>query len=731
LRTNIFRTHEKQMKLRFEHKVRRTQIDLGILRKDQVMIERRVLRKRPITNDNSSDSVSQDEIRKVAREYQQRGWKVLAIPTGRKHPKDKDWQLKDITADNVESQFHLWHGNIGVQFGPVSGGLCDVDLDCSEARALAAFFLPETAAVFGRESAPAAHWLYVSDRWKHAKTASTKFEDPVSADGEHGVCLVELRSGRVGNNNELKGALSVFPPSTHPSGELVRWDKDGEPAQVDADELIRLVATLAAAALLVRHYPPDGKKHQTIGLVLGGFLARAGWNENRIATFVEAIACVAGDNEWQDRVNTAKSAVSKFAQGENIPGRPRMNQVFGRDIVDTLSQWLNFASSPASTRSKEKVVVQHTARSIEQVLEVFERWLLLQNLTPVYAVLGTIAANLLPGEPVWLGLVAPPSSAKTELLNSTSMLSYVVETSTLTLSSLLSGTPKKQQQRDASGGLLRQIGEFGVLVLKDFGSVLSMRPEAKNEVLAALREIYDGAWTRHLGTDGGKTLAWQGKVGLLFGVTGVIDQHHGVIGTMGDRFLLSRLLPSKTGQLARALEHAGGASETMRTELARGVAGLFAAERPQPRPLTKAEFSNLDAITGLVVRLRGSVVRDPRSKEIDAVYGAEGTARLGLTLERLLAGLDTLGVNRDIAFEVVEQIAFDSVPPQRLAAYEYLRWDCECEPASTTKVAEALGLPTNTARRKLEELAAYRVIKRIPGGQGKADEWRTGTWGRP
>jgi hypothetical protein len=41
-------------------------------------------------------------------------------------------------------------------------------------------------------------------------------------------------------------------------------------------------------------------------------------------------------------------------------------------------------------------------------------------------------------------------------------------------------------------------------VLKDFGSVLSMHPETKAETLAALREVYDGAWARHLGTDGGR-----------------------------------------------------------------------------------------------------------------------------------------------------------------------------------------------------------------------------------
>ena len=89
----------------------------------------------------------------------------------------------------------------------------------------------------------------------------------------------------------------------------------------------------------------------------------------------------------------------------------------------------------------------------------------------------------------------------------------MVQAATLTVAGLLSGTPKKQHDKGAKGGLLRQIGDFGIIALKDFGSILSMHPETKAEVLAALREIYDGAWTRHLGSDGGRTLAWRGKVG--------------------------------------------------------------------------------------------------------------------------------------------------------------------------------------------------------------------------
>ena len=134
-----------------------------------------------------------------------------------------------------------------------------------------------------------------------------------------------------------------------------------------------------------------------------------------------------------------------------------------------------------------------TSWPIDQTLSVFDHWLILRDTTPVYAVLATVAANMLPGDPVWLGLIGPPSSVKTEILNSLSMLPHVVQAATLTPAGLLSGTPKKQQDKGAKGGLLRQIGDFGIIVLKDFGSVLSMRADNKAETLAALREVYDGS----------------------------------------------------------------------------------------------------------------------------------------------------------------------------------------------------------------------------------------------
>jgi hypothetical protein len=263
-------------------------------------------------------------------------------------------------------------------------------------------------------------------------------------------------------------------------------------------------------------------------------------------------------------------------------------------------------------------------------------------------------------------------------------------------------------------------------VLKDFGSILSMRADNKAETLACLREIFDGHWTRHIGTDGGKTLSWKGKVGLLFGATGVIDAHYSVIGAMGDRFLLSRLAPMAEGQFDRALDHQGLVTKQMRDELADAVAGLFAGKRPEPQKISKDEIRRIDRVVSLVVRLRGAVERDRNSREIEAVYGAEGTARIGLALERLLAGLDTLGVYRETALAVVTMVALDSVPPLRRSAYEHL---CKAktltgyEAEETTNIAKALDLPTSTVRRALEDLAAYRLVKRETQGAGKADKW--------
>jgi hypothetical protein len=371
----------------------------------------------------------------------------------------------------------------------------------------------------------------------------------------------------------------------------------------------------------------------------------------------------------------------------------------------------------------------HLTSPIEELIGVFERWLILKDPTPLYAVFGAVAANLMEGDPVWLGLIAPPSSAKTEILNSLLGLPKVVQASSLSPASFLSATSKKDQDQEATGGLLRQMGEFGIIVLKDFTTMLSLRPEMQQEVLAILREVYDGSYTRHVGTDGGRTMAWNGKVGLIFASTETFDTHHAVISAMGDRFLLCRIAPVE-GQFERALDHAGEATERMRRELPEAVDGLFAVRRPQPRPLSLEERWRISGICSLVVRLRAAVDRHRYTTEIEVIHGAEGTGRLGLSLERLLAGLDTLGVDRDVALNVVESVAMDSTPPIRRRTYEYLRRIAHA--AEIADIAENVRIPEKTLLRHLENLEAQGLVRHIRAEKrgelgyedGNADLWQ-------
>jgi hypothetical protein len=166
----------------------------------------------------------------------------------------------------------------------------------------------------------------------------------------------------------------------------------------------------------------------------------------------------------------------------------------------------------------------------------------------------------------------------------------------------------------------------------------------------------------------------------------------------------------------------------MRDELADVVGRLIAnLPPPDPQPLDDAERKRLTEVVGLAVKLRGHVSRDRYSREIEAIYDAEGTGRLLACLKRLFGGAVRIGLSRADALALVETVALDSCPPIRRKALGLLSQTSQ----TTRAIAVALDLPTITARRALEELSVYRLAirERAPGKDGKekkggADQWR-------
>jgi hypothetical protein len=199
----------------------------------------------------------------AALAYFKRGWKPVPVNRKTKKAIGNGWQKQPFDP----AQFNGNAQNIGIQFGAVSGGLTDIDLDCTDAIGFAPEFLPPTDAIFGRRSKPASHQLYITKLCETEKKATIQFAE--YSGRRRGAMLVELRIG-----GDAKGSMSVAPPSMHSAGELVEWIRDGEPASVDGADLQRAVTQLAVASLLKRHYPGEGSRHDG-ALKIGGVLARA------------------------------------------------------------------------------------------------------------------------------------------------------------------------------------------------------------------------------------------------------------------------------------------------------------------------------------------------------------------------------------------------------------------------------------------------------------------------
>jgi hypothetical protein len=366
-------------------------------------------------------------------------------------------------------------------------------------------------------------------------------------------------------------------------------------------------------------------------------------------------------------------------------------------------------------------------RPLDEARATFQRWLHQPDTGALDIVLATVAANRMDGDPVWTLLVAPPGEGKSEILTALYGLDDTHPVATLTEAALLSGTPKRENASDAKGGLLRTIGAHGIIVCKDFGSVLSMNRDARALVLAALREVYDGAWTRHVGTDGGRTLSWAGKVGLVGGCTPTIDRHHAVMGAMGERFVLYRMPEvDPDAQARRALGHAGREKQ-MRAELAAAVEAVLEHATTTPTERTDDETTRLVSLATLVVRARSAVERDGYTRDIELVPGPEAPTRLAIVLDRLLAGLAVIGADRADAWRVVEKAALDSVPALRLA----LLYALDYGTLDTNDLATAIRHPSTTTRRALEDLTAHGLVEcERQDGDKKPHLWTLSTFTR-
>ena len=348
---------------------------------------------------------------------------------------------------------------------------------------------------------------------------------------------------------------------------------------------------------------------------------------------------------------------------------------------------------------------------------VFHRWLGAEyDMDALRIVLAAVAVDRLDGDPLWVLVLSGPGNAKTETVQALSPVATITST-IASEGALLSATSRRERSKDATGGLLRQMGAHGVLVVKDVTSILSMNANMRAGVLAALREVYDGYWQRNVGTDGGRQLTWRGRLAVIGAVTSAWDTAHSVISTMGDRFVLLRVDSGKGRQAAGKQAIANTGHETaMRAELADAVARVLAGMDDRAVKLTEAEQRMILRASDLVTRARTAVQVDYRGDVIDADM-PEAPTRFAKQLAQVLRGACAVGMDRDDALRLAIRAARDSVPPLRLAIIDDL---AEHGLSSTQEVRKRLNKPRATVDRQLQALHMLGILHCAEVTRGEA-----------
>jgi Bifunctional DNA primase/polymerase, N-terminal len=508
----------------------------------------------------------------------------------------------------------------------------------------------------------------------------------------------------IGNTHTLGAGIDlrsddgwVVAPGVHtPWGS---WDREASgpawpPAPWPGWVLDRLTATNGASGPRGRWQPLDRAALHPADLAALEALEALGGHDAYLGG--DGSVCV---------LRRGKHAGNSVSIGHIAPG---VAKVFTSRWPPLLPDQVYDADQLAALANPAPAAPAVSTATLDQAHDVFRRWLGDEyDLDALDATLATAAAERLGGDPLWLLLVSGSGNAKTETVQALKATGAHVVSTIASDGALLSGTSKKQQTKDATGGLLRVIGDSGLLVIKDVTSILSMDRNTRATVLAAIREIHDGHWIRYLGVDGGRTLEWTGRIGIIGAVTTAWDRAHDVIASMGDRFLILRM-DSREGRLAAGRQARRNVDHEiqMRSEMADVVAGVLAGAATNVGAVTDRD-DRLLAAANLVTLARTGVDYDHRGDVIDA-HAPESPTRFMKQLVQVVRGAESIGIGRADALRLAIRCARDSMPPLRLNIID----DLSEHPASTpTEMRRRLDKPRSTVDRQLQSLHILGVAR--------------------
>lgn len=374
--------------------------------------------------------------------------------------------------------------------------------------------------------------------------------------------------------------------------------------------------------------------------------------------------------------------------------------------------------------------------TFKDIEKVFHKFLLLEDKDFIRLTYAAVIGNQMPNQrPIWLMLVGPSSSGKTTALNAFNGIKLkspktgeIIEPthniSDLTENSFASGMSRGDKQTS----LLNKMPFGGVMVFKDFTSMISKNEQSRMTIMGQLREIYDGSYTKRTGN--GEDVIWNGKIGAIAGVTEAIFQHMESMSAMGDRFVLYQVKqPDRTAVTKfKVKQMMDGVTEFSELSKLKEMTENYFQRAFNEMSLGKSkniqfnheQINEIVSVADFCTMVRSGMIMDRYRNRIMFVPTPEMPMRM---FEQMYAIATTFMFMRKLDdpecedtitkedFGVIYKIAFDSIPVVRRIALEYLTlYDGG---VTTAALARKINYESEVVAGWLAQLNSLGIVKRL------------------
>jgi hypothetical protein len=366
---------------------------------------------------------------------------------------------------------------------------------------------------------------------------------------------------------------------------------------------------------------------------------------------------------------------------------------------------------------------------VQQFVEVYAKWLIVEDTDYFYIVFGTIFANCrLNSKPLWMYIVAPPGGGKTELLQALDGHQTIFSLSSLTDKTLISGMIQADSNPENDPSLLPKL-DGKILVIKDFTVILKERRDVLSSIMGQLRDMYDGKSRRSFGT--GKATQYESRFGIIAGVTPEIDSHLTLLSSLGERFVVYRLPELTTIQRSERALRAGRNMDVDRQEAAIQEAAHKVLDMKPTIPILSGErLQQIEEIAALVAKARTHVNRDRYTREVLFPPAPEVHTRLLKQLSDLARGIAMAREKKVVGDEDVRlmlKVGMDCIPSNRLRLLEFLAQKFP-KTVNNQDAADACKLSRSAMFYWMDDLFQLGLVKKITSSSSSNYGWSRYSW---